>query len=92
MRTLRVVPIALALFGLLQGGAALAAPDTASPASPVPAAAAPFTFVVFGDNRPESVDKPLPDVFKQILIEVAAPVMLHRVELRAHLAMQLLAQ
>src|SRR5207302_784457 len=30
----------------------------------------PFTFVVFGDNRPASADKPQPDVFKQILGEV----------------------
>ena len=31
---------------------------------------APFTFVVFGDNRPASADLPLPDAFKQIVAEV----------------------
>lgn len=31
---------------------------------------APFTFVVFGDNRPASETLPLPDAFKQIVAEV----------------------
>ena len=44
------------------------AQETAPPAASV--AAAPFTFVVFGDNRPASAKLPVPDVFKQILAEV----------------------
>jgi hypothetical protein len=37
-----------------------------------PQKSAPFTFVVFGDNRPAAEDSPVPDVFKQIIAEVRA--------------------
>ncbi len=45
--------------------AASAAPRAHPPSKPVP-----FTFVVFGDNRPASPDLPMPDVFRQIIGEV----------------------
>jgi len=45
-------------------------PPGPPPTPPTPPASAPFTFAVFGDNRPESADKRLPWVFKQILGEI----------------------
>ncbi len=49
---------------------AIALSLTTPPARGADKKPAPFTFVVFGDNRPASADLPLPDAFKQIVAEV----------------------
>ena len=59
------------LAALLLAACLLPAFCRASPTSPRPSPKPlPFTFVVFGDNRPASPDLPLPDVFRQIVGEV----------------------
>lgn len=60
-----------ALLSLLLGSV-LAFGLNTRPAQAADKRPAPFTFVVFGDNRPAGEKLPLPDVFKQIIAEVRA--------------------
>ena len=56
----------LAASPLLVSGRSTRAQSVVAP----PSTPAPFTFAVFGDNRPARSDLPVPDVFRQIVREV----------------------
>ncbi len=69
--------VAWLISGLLCGSCTVAdplAPPVSPPAVPVPPPAPinAFTFVVFGDNRPNGETDPVPAVFKEMVAEVAA--------------------